>query len=73
MLAYLSKLLLQTLHLLSKNPPLLSESDLTNSFQDSRARLLLFDWDGTLTPIVQHPEAAVPTPAVKEALERRTS
>ena len=73
MLTYFYQLLHQVLYSSSKSLPLLNQSDLINRYEDSTARLLLFDWDGTLTPIVRDPAAAVPTPAVIEVLQHISS
>ena len=54
-------------------PPLLDISTLANEYLNSEARLFLLDWDGTLTPIVGDPEAAVPTAADIEILEKLSS
>ncbi|CAO1602933.1 threalose-6-phosphate phosphatase [Xanthoria calcicola] len=54
-------------------PSMLDFSQLADSYQNSDARLFLLDWDGTLTAIVGDPEAAVPTPADIEVLERLSS
>ncbi|KAL8962046.1 MAG: hypothetical protein Q9183_005213, partial [Haloplaca sp. 2 TL-2023] len=54
-------------------PLSLDVPELLSSFRDARARLFLFDWDGTLTPIVQDPAAAVPTLALRAVLERVSS
>jgi trehalose-phosphatase len=40
-----------------------------NSFMASKRRLLLFDYDGTLTPIVKIPSAALPSLEMLKALE----
>ena len=41
--------------------------------RDQTQVLLLFDYDGTLTPIVEHPDAAVLAPPVKQLLARLES
>jgi len=45
----------------SQPTPQLDQNLLTETFQKARKRLLMFDYDGTLTPIVKEPSAAVPT------------
>lgn len=52
---------------------LLNQSDLLRHYKNSSARLFLFDWDGTLTPIVRDPAAAVPTAPVLQALSAISS
>lgn len=49
--------------------PLLDRSALLSQYRDARRRLFLFDYDGTLTPIVREPSAAVPSEAVITALK----
>lgn len=39
------------------------------TYQSSSKRLLLFDYDGTLTPIRKTPNAAVPPPEMLKAME----
>lgn len=41
--------------------PLLSVNNLKQAYQRAEKRLFCFDYDGTLTPIVQDPAAAIPT------------
>lgn len=69
MLASLGQLLQHVLYLPWRNPSLLDQSNLVSQYRDSGARLFLFDWDGTLTPIVRDPAAAVPTPTVINILQ----
>src|SRR5271169_2418359 len=45
----------------SQTTPPLDQALLKEKFESARKRLLLFDYDGTLTPIVKEPSAAVPT------------
>ena len=45
----------------SQPTPQLDHNLLTEKFEKARKRLLMFDYDGTLTPIVKEPSAAVPT------------
>ena len=45
----------------SQPTPQLDHNLLTEKFENARKRLLMFDYDGTLTPIVKEPSAAVPT------------
>lgn len=45
--------------------PALDRNALAAAYKRSKKRLLLFDYDGTLTPIVKVPSQAVPTPRTK--------
>ena len=53
----------------SQTTPPLDENLLRNKFETSRKRLLMFDYDGTLTPIVKEPSAAVPTEKLLRTLK----
>ncbi|KAI8867126.1 hypothetical protein GQ42DRAFT_167882 [Ramicandelaber brevisporus] len=46
----------------------LNMSSLATAYQNARRRLLLFDYDGTLTPIVSTPSAALPSPKMLAGL-----
>ncbi|KZV98162.1 glycosyltransferase family 20 protein [Exidia glandulosa HHB12029] len=50
--------------------PELDRELLKSQYASAKKRLFLFDYDGTLTPIVKTPSAAVPSDATLEALER---
>jgi trehalose 6-phosphate synthase/phosphatase len=52
----------------SHHTPPLVVKDFIDRFTQARKRLLLFDYDGTLTPIVKTPSAATPTPQLLKAL-----
>jgi len=45
----------------SQTTPQLDWTKLKTQFDGAKKRLLMFDYDGTLTPIVKEPSAAVPT------------
>ena len=45
----------------AQTTPQLNENLLRKKYETARRRLLMFDYDGTLTPIVKEPSAAVPT------------
>lgn len=49
------------------------EQHLVSSFHLAKQRTLLLDYDGVLTPIVETPEAAVPSEALYTILRRLTS
>jgi len=46
---------------------------LGNAYTKSSKRLLVFDYDGTLSPLVDDPEAAIPTKSVMDSLIRLSS
>jgi trehalose 6-phosphate synthase/phosphatase len=52
----------------SRTTPQLDQTLLRESFTSARRRLFMFDYDGTLTPIVKEPSAAVPTPKLIRTL-----
>lgn len=45
---------------------------LAAAYQDGRSLALLFDFDGTLSPLVTHPELATCPPATRDLLDRFT-
>lgn len=49
--------------------PYLNKPLLLNNFNTSKNRLFLFDYDGTLTPIVSDPNAAIPSAKLYDILE----
>ncbi|TPX38339.1 hypothetical protein SmJEL517_g00320 [Synchytrium microbalum] len=53
----------------SKSTPILDEAKLLSKCQAATQRLLMFDYDGTLTPIVKLPTAAFPPPEMLQSLE----
>ncbi|KAI9747476.1 MAG: threalose-6-phosphate phosphatase, partial [Lichina confinis] len=53
--------------------PRLDADVLRSRYRSSQKRLLMFDYDGTLTPIVDNPAAAVPSETVKRTLQRLAS
>ncbi|KAA1107881.1 threalose-6-phosphate phosphatase [Puccinia graminis f. sp. tritici] len=70
-----STLLLQLLQCLrsdqtKESVKLLDEEDMVKKYKQANKRLLLFDYDGTLTPIVKNPKDAIPPPGLIDALER---
>ncbi|KAF3992302.1 hypothetical protein FT663_02359 [Candidozyma haemuli var. vulneris] len=55
----------QTHHTPTLNRPLL-----LNNYKNSERRLFLFDYDGTLTPIVQDPAAAIPSSRLHSIVDK---
>ncbi|KAI9883518.1 MAG: hypothetical protein M1823_004707 [Watsoniomyces obsoletus] len=53
--------------------PLLEPSVLLAQYQRASHRLFMFDYDGTLTPIVQDPAAAIPTDEIRDTIRRLAS
>lgn len=49
--------------------PALNRPLLLNNYKESQRRLFLFDYDGTLTPIVQDPAAAIPSDKLNRILD----
>ncbi|KAI6374789.1 hypothetical protein MCOR25_003053 [Pyricularia grisea] len=49
--------------------PLLDRSALLRSYRAAGKRLFMFDYDGTLTPIVREPSAAVPTERLLQTIK----
>lgn len=49
--------------------PLLDRALMLQSYRDARKRLFMFDYDGTLTPIVKEPSAAIPSHKVINTLQ----
>ncbi|CAG8676695.1 3606_t:CDS:2, partial [Scutellospora calospora] len=50
--------------------PYLDVQLLLTKYKQAKSRLLLFDYDGTLTPIVRMPSQAIPPPDMLEALQK---
>ncbi|ORY82445.1 glycosyltransferase family 20-domain-containing protein [Protomyces lactucae-debilis] len=50
--------------------PLLDRKLMWDTYKCASKRLMLFDYDGTLTPIVREPSAAIPTDRMLRALKR---
>ncbi|KAK9460724.1 glycosyltransferase family 20-domain-containing protein [Lipomyces oligophaga] len=55
---------------LSHMTPVLDRPLMLGSYQSAKRRLFMFDYDGTLTPIVQDPAAALPHPRVIDMLRK---
>lgn len=53
-----------------KSTPALNRPLLLENYKQSKRRLFLFDYDGTLTPIVQDPAAAIPTARLYSILQK---
>lgn len=52
--------------------PYLNKPLLLKKYQNSKKRLFLFDYDGTLTPIVRDPNSAIPSARLYDILEKLT-
>jgi len=48
--------------------PLLDRALMLSRYRDAKKRLFMFDYDGTLTPIVQEPSAAIPSERIIKSL-----
>lgn len=64
---FLSKVLEHTHE--SNYTPALNRPLLLNNYKASKRRLFLFDYDGTLTPIVRDPAAAIPSARLNSILD----
>ncbi|KAK1593479.1 family 20 glycosyltransferase [Colletotrichum navitas] len=53
--------------------PLLDRALMLKTYRDAGKRLFMFDYDGTLTPIVREPSAAVPSKRVLQTLRALAS
>lgn len=49
--------------------PALDRAKLLSQYRDSQRRLFMFDYDGTLTPIVKDPQSAIPSDRVIRTLK----
>ena len=56
----------------ARSTPLFDQAIMLQHFAPARKRLLLLDYDGTLTPIVKDPEMAVPSQRLLDALRTLT-
>lgn len=70
--AVLVKMLLEQMGLqgMARQTPYIPRKNLEGLYHQAGKRLFLFDYDGTLAPIVKTPSMAVPTEATLEALEK---
>jgi len=50
--------------------PVLDSQRLLKAYKESKQRIFMFDYDGTLTPIVTDPEMAIPSDRVVRTLKR---
>ena len=66
------KMLLKSLNKEQKHTPVLDRSLLLSAYKAVKGgkRLLMFDYDGTLTPIVNDPDAAIPTDKVIRTIKK---
>ncbi|OAA36470.1 Glycosyl transferase, family 20 [Metarhizium rileyi] len=53
--------------------PLLDRAVLLSKYRSASKRLFMFDYDGTLTPIVSEPSAAIPSERIIQSLKRLAS
>lgn len=53
--------------------PMLDSCRVVDSYKEAPQRLFLFDYDGTLSPIVREPSAAIPSARLYKVLERLTA
>lgn len=58
---------------MARQTPYIPKHQLERLYTSAKKRLFLFDYDGTLTPIVKMPSMAVPSSAALEALEKLAS
>lgn len=70
--AHLAKLLLEQLGKvnLARRTPFIPKGELEKHYLSAKKRLFLFDYDGTLAPIVKVPSMATPSDGTLEALTR---
>lgn len=54
----------------ANSTPLLDRAVLLSKFRSATKRLFMFDYDGTLTPIVSEPSAAIPSKRLLHTLQR---
>jgi trehalose 6-phosphate synthase/phosphatase len=54
----------------AEKPEPLPVADIVEAFQAASGRLIMLDYDGTLVPFANRPQAAVPPPELIEMLER---
>lgn len=59
-------------HTCVQGTPYLNRPLLLKNYEESKRRLFLFDYDGTLTPIVRDPSAAIPSARLNSLLEGLT-
>ncbi|EJF56796.1 trehalose 6-phosphate phosphatase [Dichomitus squalens LYAD-421 SS1] len=73
--ALLAKKLLERLGSsnMARQTPFIPKGDLESHYVKAKKRLFLFDYDGTLAPIVKTPSAAVPSKETLQALETLTA
>lgn len=57
----------------NKTTPVLDTKILLKRYRESSRRLFMFDYDGTLTPIVNNPDAAIPSDRVIRTLKTLAS
>jgi trehalose 6-phosphate synthase/phosphatase len=57
----------------ARKTPFIPKEKLLDHYRNTTKRLLLFDYDGTLTPIVKTPSMAIPSEDTLEAIAKLTS
>jgi trehalose 6-phosphate synthase/phosphatase len=57
----------------SFNTPVLDRTRLLEQYRGAKRRLFMFDYDGTLTPIVRDPQAAIPSDRILRTLKTLAS
>jgi trehalose 6-phosphate synthase/phosphatase len=76
--AWITRLLRKLVTTLANNrtavaTPLLDRATMLKQYRDAKKRLFMFDYDGTLTPIVREPSAAIPSERVIQTLKSLAS
>ncbi|KAH6677306.1 glycosyltransferase family 20-domain-containing protein [Halenospora varia] len=72
--SYIKRLLLVlSSHNATISTPLLDRATLLQQYRSAKKRLFMFDYDGTLTPIVRDPAAAIPSDRVIRTLKALAS
>lgn len=71
--SWINHLLSRLIHVLAREKntrtiPLLDRAVLLQTYRDAKKRLIMFDYDGTLTPIVREPSAATPSETLLQTL-----
>jgi trehalose 6-phosphate synthase/phosphatase len=70
---YIQRLLMVLKNRSKVATPVLSQVQLIQQYRAAKKRLFMFDYDGTLTPIVRDPESAIPSERTIRTLQALTS